>query len=43
MFLGGRLSMFKFQTKLGSLIGSIGGDILGEVFVLRDKLINNKK
>ena len=32
--------MFKFQTKLGSLIGSIGGDVLGGIFVLRDKIMH---
>jgi len=35
--------MFKFQTKLGSLIGTIGGSILGKIFVLYDKIESNKK
>ncbi len=31
--------MFKFQTKLGSLIGTIGGSVLEGIFVFRDKII----
>ncbi len=31
--------MFKLQTGLGSLIGTIGGNILSEIFIWRDKAL----
>ena len=34
--------MFKIATKLGSFIGSIGGDMLGGAFNLYDKITAKK-
>ncbi len=34
--------MFKLQTKLGSLIGSLGGDVLGGAFILYDRMTAKK-
>jgi hypothetical protein len=34
--------MFKLQTKLGSLIGSFGGDVLGTAFNIYDKITEKK-
>jgi hypothetical protein len=34
--------MFKIQTKLGSLIGSLGGDVLGSAFNIYDKVTAKK-
>ncbi len=34
--------MFKFQTRAGSLIGTLGGVFLAHVFKLRDKVLEEK-
>lgn len=34
--------MFKLQTKLGSFIGSFGGDVLGFAFNFYDKMTAKK-
>lgn len=35
--------MFKIKTKLGSFIGTLGGDVLGEAFILYDKFTAKKQ
>lgn len=34
--------MFKVATKLGSFIGSFGGDVLGGAFKIYDKITEKK-